>query len=109
MGDSGYVIVRESEVLFHSPSRQYKFNHPFQCGTNYKAPWHADKYLHQLQHGDIIILASDGLWDNLSDSQILACLHSHEVDTMPGQVLKYYPANGGVRASAIATQAYRAS
>ena len=52
LGDSGYMLVRrESEqkpytTLFRSPERQYKFNHPHQCGTGYKLPYHSEVYLH---------------------------------------------------------------
>ena len=72
LGDSGYLIIREKdeknlEVIFHSPSQQYKFNHPYQCGSNHKLPYHADEFKHKVEDKDIIILASDGLWDNMTD------------------------------------------
>jgi len=69
------MIIRNSEsepyVLFSSPIQQYKFNHPKQCGNGYKRPFHADGFKHRVEDGDLIVLASDGLWDNLNQSQIL--------------------------------------
>ena len=52
LGDSGYMLLRKPsqekpyETIFRSEERQYKFNHPYQCGTNYKLPYHADVYFH---------------------------------------------------------------
>lgn len=52
LGDSGYMLVRREseakpyETVFRSEERQYKFNHPYQCGTGYKVPYHADVYFH---------------------------------------------------------------
>lgn len=52
LGDSGYMLVRREseakpyETVFKSEERQYKFNHPYQCGTGYEVPYHADVYFH---------------------------------------------------------------
>ena len=53
LGDSGFIILRADSAgklqsVFRSEERQYRFNHPYQCGTNYKMPYHADVYLHQV-------------------------------------------------------------
>ena len=53
LGDSGYMIIRRSaseapsspagappfDLIFRTQEQQYKFNHPYQCGTNYKPPY----------------------------------------------------------------------
>jgi len=56
LGDSGFLIVRphldkkstseDLELIFRSKEQQYRFNHPYQCGTNYKPPTHADVHVH---------------------------------------------------------------
>ena len=53
LGDSGVMIVRppsdpkeDLSILFRSKEQQYRFNHPYQCGTNYKPPTHADVHVH---------------------------------------------------------------
>lgn len=71
LGDSGYLILRDNKVLFHSPVMQYRFNAPYQCGTNHKLPYAAQKFDHKVESGDLIVMASDGLWDNLDDTQIV--------------------------------------
>ena len=112
LGDSRYLIIRGNEVHFVSPSRQYKFNHPYQCGTNYKAPYHADQFQHSVSEGDIIVVASDGLWDNIDEAEVIENIaHGFETHYKErGQVAKTYPFEGGVnRALALAHQAFAVS
>lgn len=80
LGDSGVMIVRPKadstfEVVFRSKEQQYKFNHPYQCGTNYKLPTHSDQYIHLVEHNDLVVVASDGLYDNLYQEDILSCFN----------------------------------
>ena len=75
LGDSGYIIVRNKKVIFHTPVQQWRFNAPYQCGTNHKLPYNADKFEHKVEGGDLLIFASDGLWDNLDDNQIIKQIH----------------------------------
>ena len=44
----------------------------------YKLPHAAQEREHQVQHNDIVMLASDGVVDNLFDEQILSqCIYPH--------------------------------
>ena len=74
MGDSDYVIYRHIdnniEEIFYSESLQYGFNFPYQVGTNGDDPLHAHCESHALIPGDIILVGSDGLWDNLESDDI---------------------------------------
>ncbi|TNV76749.1 hypothetical protein FGO68_gene3286 [Halteria grandinella] len=80
LGDSGFLIVRQKdstsdfELVFRSKEQQYRFNYPYQCGTNYGPPTHADVHAHMVQDKDIVILATDGVLDNLFDNDILSCV-----------------------------------
>eukprot|EP00347_Sterkiella_histriomuscorum_P014902 403359078 len=67
------------QVLFRSKEQQYRFNYPYQCGTNYDLPTHADLNQHPVQHNDLIVLGTDGVFDNLYDKDVLKCLKP-EVD-----------------------------
>lgn len=67
LGDSGYMIIRDDQVNFRTKEQQYKFNHPYQCGTNYKLPYHAAELEHMMYDNDHVVVASDGLFDNLSN------------------------------------------
>lgn len=38
----------------------------------------ADGYATTLDHGDVLLLATDGLWDNVEFEQIVQCITSPE-------------------------------
>ena len=90
LGDSGYMIVRANEVNFRTKEQQYKFNHPFQCGTNYKLPYHAAALEHRVMDNDHLVVATDGVFDNLSNTLILECF---EKDSSTPDVLSSCIAN----------------
>lgn len=78
LGDSGYLILRpkiannslDFEIIFKSEEQTHGFNFPYQVGTGGDDPEKADVIVHEVKPYDILILASDGLWDNLSDTQV---------------------------------------
>ena len=69
-GDSGFMLIRkyghDYHTVFKSSINQYKFNHPAQIGSIYKQPYYCDTFSLKVQHNDIIVMATDGLWDNMS-------------------------------------------
>ncbi|KAI9694491.1 MAG: hypothetical protein M1822_000107 [Bathelium mastoideum] len=87
LGDSGFLQLRQNAVRFHSPPQTHAFNTPFQFSkvpkrmllqeavfgvTRYsELPKDADCTTHRLQHGDVLVFASDGVWDNLSPEDTL--------------------------------------
>jgi len=93
LGDSGYLILRGKKALFHSPVQQHRFNHPYQCGTNHKLPHAAESFPHPVKDGDLIVMASDGLWDNLSDDQVIKEISECQpiTATQAGEVSVGYP------------------
>jgi protein phosphatase PTC7 len=96
LGDSGYMIVRDSrqgapdspnpalnkvletqnnlDLVYKSEEQQHQFNFPFQCGTNGDNPEEAITNTHEFKEGDIVIVATDGLWDNLYENQIISIM-----------------------------------
>lgn len=81
VGDSLYMILRYNEetklfeYYYKSNEQQHKFNQPFQVGTNGDSPNLAIIESHDIQDKDIVIVASDGLWDNLYDENILSIIN----------------------------------
>ena len=87
LGDSGFVQLRLGAVHQYSNPQTHAFNTPYQMSKTppeimtqaaifgglplNDAPDRADVSDHQLQHGDVVVFATDGIWDNLSSQDIL--------------------------------------
>ena len=87
VGDSGFHIFRPAEddarslqLVAKSTSQQHAHNHPFQLASwaakmrVRDLPKDGERYTHELLPGDIILLSTDGVLDNLFDEQIRAIL-----------------------------------
>jgi len=80
LGDSGIMVVRNGQVVLRSKEQQKGFNFPFQLGTDSpERPHDAHRYSLELQERDVVILGSDGLWDNLFDKQTLEIVTSYQI------------------------------
>lgn len=88
LGDSGYIVFGPGKVAHRSNVQTHAFNTPYQMSkvppkmqaqyaifgdTTYfsETPAQADVYHHQLKHGDVVLFATDGVWDNLSAQDTL--------------------------------------
>lgn len=68
------VAKRGSEnfdIFFRSESQEHDFNFPFQIGTFGDPPEQAKEFKIPLKEGDLVILGTDGVFDNLYDFEIL--------------------------------------
>ena len=85
IGDSGYMLLRPKsspdgsvslQKLFRSESQQHYFNCPFQIGNHNKsAPSkQAFETSHAVNPEDILVLGTDGLWDNLFDEDVITLI-----------------------------------
>lgn len=81
LGDSGFVVAREGKIVFASPSQTHYFNCPLQLqmvprhlllrtGSS-DLPSDAACTAHVLRTGDVVVFATDGVWDNVSSQDIL--------------------------------------
>jgi len=77
IGDSGFLVFRGGQVVHRSHEQQHYFNTPFQLSlppSNMAAdvlsdaPEAADQYEFSVEDGDVIMLATDGVFDNIPDS-----------------------------------------
>lgn len=67
------------KVVLRSQSQEHDFNFPFQVGTHGDDPSAAEEYSLELGPRDLVILGTDGLFDNVYDFQVLQtaeALHS---------------------------------
>ena len=75
LGDSGFIVVRDGKTVFESPSQQHGFNMPYQLAQISVYPDSddanaADALAVRVQEGDVIVAGSDGLFDNLFNTDI---------------------------------------
>lgn len=80
LGDSGFMVVRKGKIILRSEEQQHFFNSPFQLSipplqrrgeVHTDLPKDAVVSSCKIEHGDIIVTATDGLFDNMDESLIL--------------------------------------
>lgn len=80
LGDSGVRVVRDGRVVFASTAQQHMFNMPYQLShpSIIQSPDDADSAdvtVLDIKVGDIIVLATDGLYDNVFDEESESTSH----------------------------------
>jgi protein phosphatase PTC7 len=97
LGDSGFVHLRLNAVHAGSEPQTHAFNTPYQLSIipeRMRArtaafggmqlddkPKDASVSSHSLRHGDVLVVATDGVWDNLSSQDILRIVSRVMVST----------------------------
>lgn len=78
LGDCGLRLLRNGEVVFGTPPLQHYFDCPFQFGSE-STDRASDSLAYELElaDGDTIVMASDGLFDNVFDRDIEAVARAH--------------------------------
>ncbi|CAG5082280.1 Oidioi.mRNA.OKI2018_I69.PAR.g10083.t1.cds [Oikopleura dioica] len=92
LGDSGYLIVRNGEIIDRSEKQTHKFNIPKQLAyappslrfiADMPSDAHEKKFV--THPGDLIVTATDGLFDNVPDEVLLQELsylpHADQIHT----------------------------
>jgi protein phosphatase PTC7 len=85
LGDSGFMIVRglkgtgEPKIVFRSLQQEHQFGYPFQLGHHERSDFPKDAMIleHDVEQDDVIMMATDGLFDNLADQDIADALKQH--------------------------------
>ena len=98
LGDSGFLQLRLGTVHHYSDPQTHAFNTPYQMSVTpphilaqqkmfgggqsiSDTPDAADLADHMLRHGDVLILATDGVWDNLDAQDVLKIVSKIMRDT----------------------------
>lgn len=87
LGDSGFLQLRVGRVQHFSEPQTHAFNTPYQMSLTPPEilrqanifggvplnddPTRAEDHDHMLRHGDVVVLATDGVWDNLDAQDVL--------------------------------------
>eukprot|EP01089_Gocevia_fonbrunei_P009882 TRINITY_DN2231_c0_g1_i1.p1 TRINITY_DN2231_c0_g1~~TRINITY_DN2231_c0_g1_i1.p1 ORF type:complete len:384 (-),score=55.67 TRINITY_DN2231_c0_g1_i1:25-1176(-) len=81
IGDSRCMILRYEDDKyighFFTFEQQHRFNLPFQLGTKGDNPEDSDLYVQELKENDLVILGTDGLFDNLFLAQIINIVNNN--------------------------------
>jgi len=89
-GDSRCLILRFNEftnqyqLKLLTQEQQHRFNLPFQLGTEGDKPEQSIEYQEILQENDLVILGTDGLYDNLFVKDILEVVNKNVGKTLEG-------------------------
>lgn len=94
LGDSGFVVIRRGEVIHRSEEQQHYFNTPFQLSVAptvlegmvlSDSPESAQSTTFGVKEGDLILVGTDGLFDNMSEEMLLynvAQLQDHKQESL---------------------------
>jgi protein phosphatase PTC7 len=73
LGDSGLLLFRPGHgIVFRTPEQEHQFGFPYQLGHHELSDKATDALCYDLDlhEGDVVVLASDGLFDNVSEKEI---------------------------------------
>lgn len=70
IGDSGFIIIRNGTVHRSSSPMHHDFHFPLQIAKGYDPSELVEEYEIELEFGDIVVTATDGLLDNLYMEEI---------------------------------------
>jgi len=87
IGDSGFIVIRDGKVVYQTRELQHYFNAPYQLSVLPEEMKNDpinimdspnDAIIDQctVEEGDVIVLGTDGLWDNIFNEEIVTKLSS---------------------------------
>uniref|UniRef100_A0A3Q7HF99 Protein phosphatase n=1 Tax=Solanum lycopersicum TaxID=4081 RepID=A0A3Q7HF99_SOLLC len=88
VGDSRFVVIRDGVIVYKSEIQQRGFNYPFQLGNGVELddPSVAQEINATVRIGDVIVMATDGLFDNVRNHELEKLVHDgvgdlHKLET----------------------------
>ncbi|VFQ78217.1 unnamed protein product [Cuscuta campestris] len=87
IGDSGFMIIRNGVVYKMSDPMLHEFNFPILIGRDCDPSGIVQEYKSELEEGDVVVTATDGLFDNLYPQEITSIVASSlEANKTPQQI-----------------------
>jgi len=80
LGDSAFAIFRNNDMIYKSEEQSHSFNYPYQLGTGGDAPAKANCIQCTMKKGDLIVMGTDGLFDNLYSDEISEIIKASDPD-----------------------------
>ncbi|XP_057954258.1 probable protein phosphatase 2C 26 isoform X2 [Malania oleifera] len=84
VGDCGLRVIREGILIFSTSPQEHYFDCPYQLSSEVVGQTYLDAMVSnvELMEGDVIVMGSDGLFDNVFDDEIVstACRHGKVAD-----------------------------
>lgn len=75
VGDCTVLVLRGGKVLYRNEEQYHSLNFPYQLGTGSKdLPNDCERANIQVQPGDLVIMGSDGIFDNLYDRDVFTLM-----------------------------------
>jgi len=98
LGDSGAMLLRDGVIHRRFQPQQHKFNQPYQLchKENSDSPDDVGLWDVVVLEGDILIMGTDGLFDNLIESQILLASQNY-FRRVKGSIMKVLLKNPEIR------------
>ncbi|XP_024538756.1 probable protein phosphatase 2C 26 [Selaginella moellendorffii] len=81
VGDCGLRLVRDGKVVFATSPQQHYFDCPYQFSSEVGGQTAEDSAVHEITivAGDVVVMGSDGLFDNVFDRDIAATVTLFQV------------------------------
>lgn len=78
VGDCQALIIRDGVVVFRTQEQQHTFNMPYQLQYDLRDDLsQADVRDVRVRDGDVLVAASDGLWDNVHEADVISTVSRH--------------------------------
>ena len=82
VGDSACIVIRNNRVVARTREISHYFECPYQLSVDSPdRPRDGTKLNLELQRGDLVLMASDGIFDNLNDDQICEIVAAEKTPT----------------------------
>jgi len=89
LGDSTLLVIRNDNIVARSKEIVHYFDCPFQLAEDSPdRPKDGTKFKRLMQPGDVILMGSDGIFDNVTDEQILQFVSNPKYSTNPALLLR---------------------
>ncbi|KAL2470964.1 putative protein phosphatase 2C 26 [Abeliophyllum distichum] len=79
VGDCGLRVVRKGQIVFSTSPQEHYFDCPYQLSSEAVGQTYLDATVTtvELLEGDTVVMGSDGLFDNVFDSEIISIVGSY--------------------------------